>query len=77
MILIHGSRYPGARRSISSGFEQESDHDMHMVRRDMSLQDIAPRLLTLYAPNDADPFCDLTAQYLMAILSDPDNIEVS
>jgi hypothetical protein len=33
------------------------------------LEDIDPRLLTLCAHNGADPFCDLTAPHLVAILS--------
>jgi hypothetical protein len=32
---------------------------MDMICRDMSLQNIDARLLTRFADNGADPFCDL------------------
>src|SRR5919197_344585 len=49
---------------------------MDMIYRDMSLQKIDARLLTRFAGNGADPFCDLATQRLVAILGDPDNMQV-
>ena len=56
---------------------RDGDHHMDMICRDMSLQHIDARLLTRFADNGADPFCDLTAQHLVAILGDPDDMEVN
>ena len=46
---------------------RDGDHHMDMICRDMSLQHIDARLLTRFADNGADPFCDLTAQHLVAL----------
>src|SRR5437867_12877981 len=49
---------------------------MDMVRRDMSLANVHPGFLAFLADDGADPFGNLTAQHLMAILGDPDDMEV-
>ena len=49
---------------------------MDMIRRDMPLEDIDARLLAFFPDNGADPFGHLTTQHLMAILGDPDDVEV-
>jgi hypothetical protein len=50
---------------------------MDMIRGDMPLQDIDTRLLTFLSDNGTHPFCHLTTQHLMAVLGDPDNVEVN
>ena len=55
---------------------RDRDHHMDMVRRDVPLQDIDTGLLALFPDEGTDPFCDLTTQHLMAILGDPDDMEV-
>ena len=52
------------------------DHDMDMIRGDMPLQDIDTRLLALFTDNGPDPFGHLTAQDLVTVLGDPDDMEV-
>jgi len=54
----------------------DRDHHMDMVRRDVPLEDIDAGLLALFTDDGTDPFCDLTAQHLVAILGDPDDMEV-
>ena len=54
----------------------DRDHHMDMVWRDVPLEDIDAGLLTLFTDDGTNPFCDLTAQHLVAILGDPDNMEV-
>src|SRR6266705_4923527 len=49
-------------------------HDMDMIRRDMSLENVHPCLLAFLADDGTDSFGDLTAQHLMAILGDPDDV---
>jgi hypothetical protein len=49
---------------------------MDMIRRDMPLQDIDPRFLALFPDDSAHPFCHLTAQYLVPVLGDPDDMKV-
>ena len=49
---------------------------MDMIRRDMPLQDIDTRFLALFTDDSAHPFCHLTAQYLVTVLGDLDNMEV-
>src|SRR2546422_8747380 len=51
-------------------------HDMDMIRRDMSLENVHPCLLAFLADDGTDSFGDLTAQHLMAILGDPDDVEM-
>ena len=49
---------------------------MDMIRRDVPLEDIDAGLLALF-PNDGPaPFRDLTTQHFMAILGDPDDVEM-
>ena len=55
---------------------RDRHHDMDMVRRDMALENVYPGLLAFLADDGADPFGNLTAQHLMAILGDPDDMEV-
>jgi hypothetical protein len=50
----------------------DGDHHMDMIGRDMPLPPIDARLLTRFPDHGMDPFCDLTTQYLMAILGAPD-----
>ena len=52
------------------------DHDMDMVRRDVPLEDIDAGLLALFTDDGPDPFCHLTAQHFMAVLDNPDDMEV-
>jgi hypothetical protein len=54
----------------------DGDHHMDMVRRDVPLQDIDAGLLALFPDDGPDPFGHLTAQHLMAILGDPDDVEM-
>jgi hypothetical protein len=49
---------------------------MDMIRRDMPVEDIDPRLLTFFADNGADSFRHFTTQDLGAILRDPDNMQM-
>src|SRR5205809_3106325 len=51
----------------------DRDHHMDMVWRDVPLEDIDAGLLTLCTYDGTNPFCDFTAQHLVAILGDPDN----
>ena len=54
----------------------DRDHPMDMIRRDVPLEDIDAGLLALF-PNDGPaPFRDLTTQHFMAILGDPDDVEM-
>ena len=55
----------------------DGDHHMDMVWRDMPLEDIDAGLLALFTDNGTDPFCDLTAQSFMAVLGDPDNMQMN
>ena len=54
----------------------DRDHHMDMARRDVPLEDIAAGLLALFTDNGPDPLGDLTAQHFMAVLGDPDDMEV-
>src|SRR5262249_29934481 len=56
---------------------RDGDHHMDMICRDMPLQNIDSRFLTLFAHNGAHSFRHFTAQHLMAILGDPDNMQVN
>ena len=49
---------------------------MDMVWCNVSLEDSDAGFLTLFTDNGSDPFGHLTAQHFMAVLSDPDNMEV-
>ena len=49
---------------------------MDMIRRDVPLEDIDAGLLALFTDNGTDPFCDLPAQHFMAVLGNPDDMEV-
>jgi hypothetical protein len=49
---------------------------MHMMRGDLSWEDIDARLLTCFPDNRTHPFGDLPTQSLVAILGDPDDREV-
>jgi hypothetical protein len=51
-------------------------HDMDMVWCNVPLEDIDAGLLTRFTDNGSDPFCHLTAQPFMAVLGDPDAMEV-
>ena len=54
----------------------DRDHHMDLIGRDMPLEDIDAGLLALFTDDGTNPFCDLPAQHLMAILGDPDDMEV-
>lgn len=56
---------------------RERDQHMDMSRGDMALQNIDARLLALFPADGADSFCHLTTQHFMAILGDPDDLEVN
>jgi hypothetical protein len=47
---------------------------MHMIRGDMSLENIDAQLPTFCADDGADPFCHLATEHLVTILRDPDNV---
>ena len=49
---------------------------MDMIWGDIPLQDIDVGFLALFPDDGSDPFCDLTTQHLMAILGDPDDVEM-
>ena len=49
---------------------------MDMIWRDVPLQDIDAGLLALFTDNGTYSFCNLTAQHFVAILGDPDDMEV-
>ena len=55
----------------------DGDHDMDMIRGDMALQDIDSSLLALFPDDGTDPLRDLTAQRFVAILGDPDNMQMN
>ena len=55
---------------------RDRHHDMDMVRRDMSFEHVHPGLLTFLTDDSTDSFRHLTAQPLMAILGDPDDMKV-
>jgi len=55
---------------------RDRHHDMDMVRRDMALEHVHPGLLACLADDGTDPFGDLAAPHLMAILGDPDDREM-
>ena len=54
----------------------DRDHHMHMVRRDVPLEDIDTGLLALFTDDGTDPFGHFTAQYFMPVLGDPDDMKV-
>ena len=54
----------------------ERDHHMDRVRRAVPLEDIDAGLLALFPNDGPDPFRDLTTQHFMAILGDPDDVEM-
>ena len=55
---------------------RDGDHHMDMVGGDVTLEDIDVGLLALFPDNGTHPFCDFPAQHLMAVLGDPDDMEV-
>src|SRR5262249_40162031 len=55
---------------------RDGDHHMPMIRRDMPLQDIDASFLTLFTDESAHPFCHLATQDFVAILGDPDDVQV-
>ena len=54
----------------------DRDHHMDMVRRDVPLEDIDAGLLALFTDDGPDPFGHLTAQHFMAVLGNPDDMEM-
>jgi hypothetical protein len=54
----------------------DRDHHMDRVRRDVPLEDSDAGLLALFTDNGTDPFCNLTAPSFMAVLGNPDDMEV-
>jgi hypothetical protein len=54
----------------------DGEHRMDMIQGDMTLQDIDPRLLTCFTDDRSHPFCHITTPYFVAILGDPDGMEV-
>src|SRR2546427_3247051 len=54
----------------------DRDHHMDMVWRDVPLEDIDAGLLTLFTDDGTNPFWHYTSLHLLAILGDPDNMEV-
>jgi hypothetical protein len=55
---------------------RDGDHHMDMIGRDMSLEDSDAGLLALFTDDGTDPFGHLPAPYFMAVLGDPDDMEV-
>jgi hypothetical protein len=55
---------------------RDQDHDIDMIWGNMALQDIDVHLLTFLPDNGTHPFYHLIMQYLVAILGDPDDMEV-
>ena len=49
---------------------------MDMVGRDVPLEEIDASLLALFTDDGPNPFGHLTAQHFMAVLGDPDDMEV-
>ncbi len=54
----------------------DRDPHMDMVWRDVPVEDIDAGFLALFTDDGTDPFCDLIAQHLVAILGDLDDMEV-
>ena len=49
---------------------------MDMVRRDVPLEDIDAGFLAFFTDDGTNPFCHLTTQHFMAVLGNPDDMEV-
>jgi len=54
----------------------DGDPHMDLSRGDMPLQDIDARLLTCFVDNGPHPFRHLTTPHFVAILRDPDDMQV-
>ena len=63
-------------QATDGAMRRDGYHDMDMVCRDMSFENVHPGLLTFLTDDGTDPFCDLTTQHFMAILGDPDDMKV-
>jgi hypothetical protein len=55
---------------------RDGEHHLDMVWRDVPSEDIDAGLLALFTDDSSDPFGDLTAQHLVALFGDPDDMEV-
>jgi hypothetical protein len=55
---------------------RDRDHHMDMIGRDVALEDIDAGLLALFPDDSTHSFGDLTAQYFVAVLGNPDDMEV-
>ena len=54
----------------------DRDHHMDMVWRDVPLEDIDAGLLALFTDDGPNPFGHLTAQHFIAVLGNPDDMEM-
>src|SRR4029434_2470362 len=54
----------------------DRDHHMDMIRGDVPLENIDAGLLALFTDDGTDPFRNLTAQHFMAVLGNPDDMEM-
>src|SRR5919202_488601 len=55
---------------------RDRHHDMDMVRRDMVLENVHSGLLTFLTDDGTDPFGHVAPQHFVAILGDPDAVQV-
>ena len=55
---------------------RDRHHDMDMVRRDMALENVHSGLLTFLTDDGTDPFGHVAPQHFVAILGDPDDVQV-
>ena len=56
---------------------RDRDQDMPMIWGDMPLEDIDTRLLTFFPDDRTHSFRHFTTQYLVAVLGDPDDMQVN
>jgi hypothetical protein len=63
-------------QATDGDMRRDGDHHMDMIWRDMPLQDIDTRFLALFTDDSAHPFGHLTAQDLVTVFGDPDDMEM-
>jgi hypothetical protein len=62
-------------QATNGNVRRDGDHHRDMSRRDRPLQDIDTRFLALVTDDSAYPFRHLTAQALVTVLGDPDDMQ--
>jgi len=61
-------------QAADRNMRRDGDHHMDMVWGNVPLEDIDAGLLTLFPDDGSDSLCNLTAQHLVAIFGDPDDM---